>query len=105
MEGHRPLLPEEIKEKWERNRDEAAMAGTWTHLQCECVLNGGYIVGDCPEMRLFRQFLNWSSPLLAYRTEWCVFSCEEQVAGMIDFAAQDADGNLVFLAGIPRFVF
>lgn len=95
MEGERPLLPSEIKARWERNREEAASAGTWTHLQCECVLNGGSIAGSCCEMNLFRQFLGQCPPLLAYRTEWCIFSSEEQVAGMIDFAAKDADGNLV----------
>lgn len=104
MTGNRPMLPEEIKDRWERNRQEAALAGAWTHLHCECVLNGGYIDGHCPEMNLFRQFLGQVPPLLAYRTEWCVFSSQEQLAGMIDFAAQDADGNLVFLACILQRV-
>lgn len=97
MDGLRPLTPEEIKAKWEQNREEAALAGSWAHLQCECVLNGGYIEGSCKAMALFRQFLGSVPPLLAYRAEWRIWASQERVAGTIDFAARAVDGSLVFL--------
>eukprot|EP00438_Fugacium_kawagutii_P002157 Skav219898 [mRNA] locus=scaffold841:204068:204922:+ [translate_table: standard] len=97
MDGLRPLTPEEIKAKWEQNREESALAGSWMHLQCECVLNGGCIEGACKEMNLFGRFLGSVPPLLAYRTEWCAWASQERVAGTIDFAARAADGSLVFL--------
>lgn len=97
MNAGRPLTPAEIKERWEKNRQEAAEAGTWTHLQCECVLNGGAIEGSCPEMNLFRSFLGQVPALLAWRTEWAIWGDDEQVAGMIDFVALDMNGHLVLL--------
>lgn len=101
MDGLRPLTPEEIKAKWEQNREESVLAGSWMRLQCEYVLNGGCIEGICKEMNLFRRFLGSVPPLLAYRTEWCVWASQERVAGTIDFAARAADGSLVFLA-LPK---
>lgn len=95
MDEGRVLSPPEIKEIWDKNREVSAAAGVWTHAQCECVLNGGHIVGDCAEMTLFRAFLGTGRPLLAYRTEWCIWATEERIAGMIDFVAINMSGALV----------
>lgn len=95
MVGSRPMTAAEIKKKWAANADAASRAGTWTHMQCECVLNGGAVKGECVEMRLLARFLGNTRPLLAFRTEWCIWATDEKVAGCIDFAALDADGKLV----------
>jgi len=102
MDGDRPLSPQEIKSAWETRKIESATAGTWTHLQCECVMNGGYIRGTCPEIELLKMFLAQTAPLLAYRAEWCVWADKERLAGTIDFVASDMRGNLVFLVCVSH---
>lgn len=97
MEGTRALTADEIKARWDLQRDQSAVAGAWTHLQCECVFNGGYIEDSCQEMDLLKTFLGNVPPLLAYRAEWCVWADEEQIAGMIDFVATDMNGRLLLL--------
>lgn len=98
MEEGRVFSPQEIKDIWDKNRADSAAAGVWTHAQCECVLNGGHIFGICAEMTLFKTFLGTGPPLLAYRTEWCIWAAEERIAGMIDFVAMNLSGALVSLA-------
>ena len=84
-----PLSPEEIKQLWRRNAREAATRGTRMHLQIEVLLNGGSAQGDCWELRLFARFLReYPLPLIAFRTEWCIFAEEEKLAGCIDFVAK-----------------
>lgn len=89
------MTAEDIKERWRQNGAEASAAGTWTHAQCECVLNGGHVAGECLELSLFRRFLGSTEPLLAYRTEWIIWAEKENLAGCIDFAALDGDGCVV----------
>lgn len=91
------MSPAEIKEHWALKAEMASHAGTWTHLQCECVLNGGAIKGTCAEMDLLRTFVGRTRPLLAFRTEWCIWASDERLAGCIDFAAIDEKGHLVCL--------
>jgi hypothetical protein len=91
------MSPTEIKEHWALKAQMASHAGTWAHLQCECVLNGGAIKGTCAEMDLLRTFVGRTRPLLAFRTEWCIWASDERLAGCIDFAAIDEKGHLVCL--------
>ena len=59
------------------------------HLQIEVLLNGSSVQGDCCELRLFARFLReYPLPLIAFRTEWCIFAEEEKLAGCIDFVAK-----------------
>ncbi|CAJ1370204.1 unnamed protein product [Effrenium voratum] len=92
-----PMTPEEIKDMWARNAKLAANQGTWTHLQCECILNGGAVADGAGsmEMQLFRTFLLGSPKLIAYRTEWAIFGERERLAGTIDFVARNDRGELV----------
>lgn len=92
-----PMTPEEIKDMWARNAKLAANQGTWTHLQCECILNGGAVPDGAGsmEMQLFRTFLLGSPKLIAYRTEWAIFGERERLAGTIDFVARNDRGELV----------
>ena len=54
MRGSQPLSAAEIKEVWAANAAAASAAGTYTHLQCEAVLNGGAVEGSCLEIKLLR---------------------------------------------------
>ena len=89
MRGASVMSPSENKTHWSASAEVAARRGTWTHLQCECVLNGGSVDGVCPELALLAIFLGRTKPLLASRTEWCIWATKEKVAGCIDFAAID----------------
>ncbi|CAE7630170.1 unnamed protein product [Symbiodinium sp. CCMP2592] len=98
VNGHlEPMLPQEIKAHWKRNASAASAAGTWMHLQIECLLNGGEVLQQSEEMLLFRQYLPSAPRLYAYRTEWCVYSECDGLAGCIDFAGEAQDGTLVLI--------
>ena len=84
-----PMTAAEIKHMWLRNATDAAHRGTWMHLQIEVLMNGGFVAGHWPELKLFGQFLSeFSYPLLAFRTEWCIFAEEHSLAGCIDFVEE-----------------
>ena len=61
--------PEQIKGEWDKNRDEAAAAGTAMHYDIECFYN------ECPrdntsiEYGYFKQFVEDYPHLEPYRTE------------------------------------
>ncbi|CAE7506749.1 unnamed protein product [Symbiodinium sp. CCMP2592] len=91
-----PMTAEEIKHMWLQNSRDAAHRGTWMHLQIEVLMNGGFGAGHWPELKLFGQFLReFSRPLLAFRTEWCIFAKEHSLAGCIDFVAKTSNNSLV----------
>ena len=78
------------------NATDASTRGTWMHLQVERLLNSGIVHLDCAEMQLFMKFLRADAPkLTAYRTEWCIYGDDEQLAGSIDFVAQAEKGGVV----------
>ena len=99
-DGARYLLTmtrDEIKACWKRNGEVASRRGTWAHLQCECILNAGQVRSPGPEMLCLSQFLQTSERLIAYRSEWCIWATEENLAGSIDFCATDPAGCLVLI--------
>ena len=49
--------PEEIKAGWEKNRDEAATAGTKMHLDIEKYYNGMEVENDSKEYSQFLEYL------------------------------------------------
>ena len=53
--------------------------------------------GSCLELELLSHFFGSTRPLMAYRTEWCIWATAERLAGCIDFAAMDEHGQLVSL--------
>ena len=89
----------EIKAFWKRNGEVASRLGTWAHLQCECVLNGGQVPSPSlsPEMLCLSRFLQTSERLIAHRTEWSIWAADEKLAGTIDFCATDPTGCLVLV--------
>jgi len=87
--------PDEIKAGWEKNRDEAANAGTKMHYDIECYYN------ECPnentsiEYEYFKNFLKAFPELKPYRTEWTVFHEDLKLAGSIDMVFENPDGSLL----------
>ena len=62
MRGASVMSPSENKTHWSASAEVAARRGTWTHLQCKCVLNGGSVDGVCPELALLAIFLGRTKP-------------------------------------------
>jgi hypothetical protein len=90
------LDEDEIKQKWEINRVQAASRGTWMHYTFELFLNG-YPMYRTPEAQLFWRFLSTLHGLSSYRTEWEIFGEEERLAGSIDFVAKAECGSFVII--------
>jgi len=89
------MSPEEIRAKWEANRNDAANRGTWMHHQFECWLNRCPVDDETVEFALFHKFTQTLAGLTAFRTEWVIYAEAENLAGSIDFVAQDPHGHLV----------
>jgi len=90
------MSKKEIKATWDKNRDEAAEAGTKMHYDIECYYN------ECPndntsiEYKYFNNFLEDFPELNSrpYRTEWMIYHEELRLAGSIDMIFENKDGTL-----------
>lgn len=94
--------PDEIKSLWDKNRDEAAKAGTKMHYDIECYYNGindEEINNNSIEYQYFKNFIKDFPELqkekYAYRTEWMVWDDELKLAGSIDMVYELPDGTLM----------
>ena len=86
---------EEIKAEWDKNRDEAAAAGTKMHKDIECYYNQMNVVNDSVEYGYFQSFLADFPDLKPYRTEWTIFHEDLKLAGSIDMVFERPDGKLL----------
>ena len=106
---------EEIKAGWEKNRDEAAEAGTAMHYAIECYYRGVSpltphsgsgvstegntspdwgVRGGTPQQ--FVAFVAANPSLKPYRTEWMIFDEDVRLAGSIDMVYEnETDGTLM----------
>jgi hypothetical protein len=73
--------PEEIKAGWDKNRDEAAAAGTEMH---QCIENFYLGVNSTDLSPHFIDFVKDHPDLIPYRTEWMIFDEDVRLAGSID---------------------
>lgn len=85
---------DEIKAEWDKNRDEAAEAGTKMHYDIECHYNGMEVKNDSVEYEYFQAFVKDNIHLKPYRTEWTVWDGELKIAGSIDMVYENPDGTL-----------
>ena len=88
----------EIKAGWEKNRDEAACAGTKMHYDIECYYNNEnneHNENNSIEYKYFKEFVEASSHLKPYRTEWMIYDEELLLAGSIDMVYENPDGTLM----------
>ena len=92
------LDAEEIQARWSANGTESANRGTWMHLTFELWLNRDGVSLEGQEMAMFQRWVReYPERLRAFRTEWEVYGEEENIAGSIDFVAEDEDGALVLV--------
>ena len=84
---------EEILDEWEKNRVEAASAGTKMHKNIEDNYNDKVVLDDSPEYSMFLKFKDDWSQMQAYRTEWEIFDQEFKIAGSIDMIFKGGDGK------------
>ena len=118
-EGHKywGMTPEQIKNKWNSNKDAVSGAGTDLHFEIECFNNNKKFKNDYTNNDLFKIYtsdnvnetplhekpLEWQyfinfvkdhSHLKPFRTEWIVFNEDIQISGSIDMVYENPDGTL-----------
>lgn len=94
--------PDEIKAMWDKNRDEAAQAGTNMHFDIECFYNNAPME-DLTRLQNeeFSYFINFQKDLerglfgklVPFRTEWTVFHEDTELSGSIDMVYIKPDTN------------
>ena len=89
------MTDSEIKAAWDKNRDNAAQAGTKMHYDIECYYNECPNENDSIEYKYFLNFKDRFPELKAYRTEWTVFHEELKLAGSIDMVFENEKGELL----------
>ena len=85
---------QQIKDGWDKNRDEAATAGTKMHYDIECFYNEMEVTNDSIEYQWFKRFVKDFPELKPYRTEWMVYHEELKLSGSIDMIFENPDGTL-----------
>ncbi len=83
------MTKKDIEYMWEKNRDEAASAGTKMHFDIECFYNELDVVNASVEFQYFSKFVEDFPWLKAYRTEWTVYHEELKISGSIDMVFRD----------------
>jgi len=92
---------QEIKEIWEKNRREAAEAGTLMHYDIECFYNNNPPENNSIEYQYFQNFEKertkvggFGEKWKPYRTEWMVYDEVLRLSGSIDMIYEDENGIL-----------
>jgi hypothetical protein len=91
------MTPDEIKKKWDENRDSAAAAGTAMHLNLERYYNFEEHSTEGREWEMFAAFRDDHPRLEAHRTEMIVFAEDLKIAGSIDMLYHDPDEPGAFI--------
>ena len=98
------MTEDEIKSKWDRERDDASSRGTLMHRAIELYFNGELPEADRPDTDEFRHFLKFHADLpkllgevQPYRTEWMVFAEDARLAGSIDMTLTNPQGEIIIL--------
>jgi len=115
--GHKywGLTPDQIKGKWNSNKDSVSGAGTDLHYEIECFYNdkrfqfvytnkelyeiymadhGKNLPEKSLEWQYFINFIKDHIHLKPYRTEWTVFDEDIKISGSIDMVYENPDGTL-----------
>ena len=88
------MTKEQILADWDKNRDQAAAAGTKMHYDIECFYNQNNPQNNSIEYEYFQRFVKDFPELKPYRTEWTVFYEEYRLSGSIDMIFENPDGTL-----------
>ena len=84
---------EQIKNLWNKNRDEASTAGTKMHFDIECFYNKIPVNNTSIEFLYFKNFEKDHPNLKPYRTEWMIYDKDIRMAGSIDIIWKNEDGT------------
>lgn len=98
---------EEIKDDWEKNKNEAATAGTFMHKSIEDFLNGDNSTkNNSKEFTMFMNFWNDISikypSFKIFRTEWLVYDENIGLAGSIDCVLKDSNNDQLIIVDWKR---
>ena len=118
-EGHKywGQTVQEIKDTWDKNKNEVSGAGTEMHFQIECFMNNSrlksgynhndlyedYIIQNKEDITNLTKTLEWSyfiqyikdtPDFRPYRTEWTIYHEDLKLAGSIDMVYENPDGTL-----------
>lgn len=88
--------PDEIKEMWDKKRDDAARDGTYMHTQFENYDNGLDFDDTIPEFETFKRWRD-SFKIIPYRTEMTVYSPKYKLVGNVDLIAINEHGELIIV--------
>jgi hypothetical protein len=86
LEGHKyfGMTADQIRESWNKNKEDASSKGTLLHLNIEKYYNGVPVSDDTLEYGYFMNFVKDHPHLEPYRTEWSIFHDEARISGQID---------------------
>lgn len=88
------MNPENIKEMWEKNRDESSGKGTELHKDIEDFYNNIFPDNDSIEFKYFLNFYeDHNEKYEIYRTEFLVFSEILKISGSIDALFQNVENG------------
>lgn len=95
------MTKEQIKKKWNDEKNTAATSGTNMHELFEFYYNGIHLdkIKQSEKTKEYIYFMNFiadHNDIVPYRTEWCVYHEEFKLSGSIDFATINPDGTLSF---------
>jgi len=96
----RPMNKEEIKQKWDFMRDDAANRGTYMHAIFEWLLQDPRTMEFTTEMRNFFDFYDRyvkDAEIEPYRLEWRIYHEELDLAGSVDFVGRRPNGKFVLM--------
>lgn len=113
-EGHKywNMTAEQIKEQWNKNKENVAGAGTDLHYDIECFMNdkrfqfeyyhkelyeiyrSDNLKNKSKEWEYFINFVKDHPHFKPYRTEWTIYDEDIKLAGSIDMVYENDDGTL-----------
>ena len=88
------MTPDEIKQLWNSNGDNAAKLGTDMHKMFENYYNGIDVNGSGIEFEYFQNFINDNVDLVPFRSEWLVYDEDLKLSGSVDMLFMNEDGTL-----------
>ena len=89
-----PQKINEILNKWEEKRKDAAEKGTLLHEKIEDFYNEKYHQEYPIEFSFFKKFHDKYPALAPYRTEWRIFDGSTSLAGTVDMVYKKKNGEL-----------
>jgi len=87
------MTGEDIKQSWDKNREQASTSGTKMHYDIECYYNNIDNGNTSLEYEYFKKFVKDYPELKAYRTEWTIYHEEIKISGSIDMVFKNEKTN------------